>query len=100
MSQRNRSTAASGARPLIVAPFPRLLLLALIAGALMLVPVPGLAAPGPLRVLHVGQVGTPSARHAHALMRELGREAIWPWVTPSHPRSLSISRPSSPPCAS
>ena len=31
----------------------------------------------PLRVLFLGQEGTPSARHCHAAMRELGREAVW-----------------------
>jgi len=35
------------------------------------------AAPGPLRVLFLGKAGTPSADHAHVLMRELGRDAIW-----------------------
>jgi len=31
----------------------------------------------PIRVLFLGQEGTPSARHCHAVMRELGRDAIW-----------------------
>ncbi|MBL9125997.1 MAG: c-type cytochrome, partial [Verrucomicrobiales bacterium] len=35
------------------------------------------AAQGPIRVLHLGRDGTPSADHAHVLMRELGRDAIW-----------------------
>ncbi len=39
------------------------------------------AAPGPLRVLHIGREGSPSADHAHVQMRELGRDAIWFEVT-------------------
>jgi len=35
------------------------------------------AATGPIRVLHLGQAKTDSARHAHVWMRDLGREAIW-----------------------
>lgn len=35
------------------------------------------AAPSPIRVLHLGHDGSPSANHAHVLMRELGRDAIW-----------------------
>lgn len=35
------------------------------------------AASGPIRVLHLGKEGTPSAGHAHVLMRDLGRDAIW-----------------------
>ena len=46
-------------------------------GASLLTAVVAVAAPGPLRILHVGREGTPSAKHAHVLMRELGREAIW-----------------------
>ena len=35
------------------------------------------AATGPIRVLHLGKNGTDSAMHAHAIMRDLGRDAIW-----------------------
>ncbi len=35
------------------------------------------ASSGPIRILHYGPEGTASARHAHVLMRELGRDAIW-----------------------
>jgi putative membrane-bound dehydrogenase-like protein len=35
------------------------------------------AAPGPLRVLYLGQEGTPASKHCAALMSGLGREAIW-----------------------
>ena len=35
------------------------------------------AATGPIRVLHLGKEGTDSAKHAHAIMRDLGRDAIW-----------------------
>jgi putative membrane-bound dehydrogenase-like protein len=35
------------------------------------------AATSPIRVLHLGKDGTDSARHAHFLMRDLGRDAIW-----------------------
>jgi hypothetical protein len=35
------------------------------------------AATGPIRVLHLGKDATDSARHAHVLMRDLGRDAIW-----------------------
>ncbi len=35
------------------------------------------AAPGPLRVLFLGKEGTPAPKHCAALMRELGREAVW-----------------------
>ena len=35
------------------------------------------AATGPIRVLHLGKDGTDSAKHAHAIMRDLGRDAIW-----------------------
>jgi hypothetical protein len=35
------------------------------------------AATGPIRVLYLGKDGTDSARHAHVLMRDLGRDAIW-----------------------
>lgn len=35
------------------------------------------AATGPIRVLHLGQDGTDSAKHAHSIMRDLGRDAIW-----------------------
>ncbi len=31
----------------------------------------------PLRVLYLGQDGTPAARHCHTVMRELGRDAVW-----------------------
>ncbi len=31
----------------------------------------------PIRVLHIGKEGTDSAKHAHVLMREFGRDAIW-----------------------
>jgi putative membrane-bound dehydrogenase-like protein len=31
----------------------------------------------PLRVLYLGQAGSPSARHCHHAMRELGRDAVW-----------------------
>jgi putative membrane-bound dehydrogenase-like protein len=41
------------------------------------VPSPAQAAPGPLRVLYLGQAGTPSAKHCALLMQELGRDAIW-----------------------
>ncbi len=47
------------------------LLVALVATALTH------AATGPIRVLHLGKDGTDSARHAHVLMRDLGRDAIW-----------------------
>jgi putative membrane-bound dehydrogenase-like protein len=54
---------------------PRLLFMALLCASLG---SPLLAAStGPLRVLHLGLDGTDSARHAHVLMRELGRDAIW-----------------------
>ena len=35
------------------------------------------AATGPIRVLYVGAEGTEASRHAHVLMRDLGRDAIW-----------------------
>lgn len=35
------------------------------------------AATGPIRVLHLGDGTTNTARHAHVLMRDLGRDAIW-----------------------
>jgi hypothetical protein len=35
------------------------------------------AATGPIRVLHLGKDGTDSAKHAHSIMRDLGRDAIW-----------------------
>jgi len=31
----------------------------------------------PIRVLHIGKEGTDSVKHAHLLMREMGRDAIW-----------------------
>lgn len=31
----------------------------------------------PLRILYLGQEGTNATRHAHVLMRDLGRDAIW-----------------------
>ncbi|HEY1172415.1 MAG TPA: PVC-type heme-binding CxxCH protein [Verrucomicrobiae bacterium] len=31
----------------------------------------------PIRILHIGKEGADSAKHAHVLMRELGRDAIW-----------------------
>ncbi len=31
----------------------------------------------PIRVLFLGQEGTPASRHCHAVMRELGRDAVW-----------------------
>ena len=31
----------------------------------------------PLRILFLGAAGTNTTRHAHALMRDLGRDAIW-----------------------
>lgn len=37
----------------------------------------GAAETGPIRILHIGREGTDSAKHAHVLMRELGRDAIW-----------------------
>jgi putative membrane-bound dehydrogenase-like protein len=42
-----------------------------------LLPGTSKAAPGPLRVLHLGKDGSSSADHAHVLMRELGRDGIW-----------------------
>ena len=36
-----------------------------------------IAASGPIRVLFLGKQGTDSAKHAHVLMRDLGRDAIW-----------------------
>src|SRR5258708_1574397 len=35
------------------------------------------AAPGPLRILYLGKEGTAATQHAHVLMREFGRDAIW-----------------------
>lgn len=35
------------------------------------------AAAGALRILHLGKEGSASAAHAHVLMRELGRDAVW-----------------------
>lgn len=35
------------------------------------------ASANPIRVLHLGKEGTDSAKHAHVLMREFGRDAIW-----------------------
>ena len=35
------------------------------------------AAQGPIRILHLGKDGTDSAKQAHVLMRDLGRDAIW-----------------------
>ncbi|MCC7376214.1 MAG: c-type cytochrome [Verrucomicrobiales bacterium] len=43
----------------------------------LLAPLQGTAAEGPLCILHLGQDGTSSARHVHALMREFGRDALW-----------------------
>ncbi|HEY0551979.1 MAG TPA: hypothetical protein VGF13_20415, partial [Verrucomicrobiae bacterium] len=34
-------------------------------------------AEGPIRVLYLGKEGTDATRHAHVLMRDLGRDAIW-----------------------
>ena len=39
--------------------------------------LPAFAATGPIRVLHLGKDGTPAPRHAHVLMREMGRDAVW-----------------------
>jgi putative membrane-bound dehydrogenase-like protein len=35
------------------------------------------AAQGPVRVLYLGKEGSDATRHAHVLMRDLGRDAIW-----------------------
>jgi putative membrane-bound dehydrogenase-like protein len=35
------------------------------------------AAEGPIRVLYLGKEGADATRHAHVLMRDLGRDAIW-----------------------
>lgn len=35
------------------------------------------AAPGPIRVAYLGKEGTAAPKHCAALMRELGRDAIW-----------------------
>ena len=35
------------------------------------------AAPGPIRVLFLGQDGGDATKHCHVLMREFGRDAIW-----------------------
>src|SRR3954471_3212747 len=34
-------------------------------------------AAGPIRVIYLGQEGTPSSKHCALLMQELGRDAIW-----------------------
>jgi putative membrane-bound dehydrogenase-like protein len=36
-----------------------------------------LGAEGPIRVLYLGAEGTPASKHCAALMREMGRDAIW-----------------------
>ncbi len=48
-----------------------------VAAALLCPLVHAASAPGPLRILYLGADGTPSAKHAHVLMREFGRDAIW-----------------------
>ncbi len=49
-----------------------------LSGLFILITVAGVAAaPGPIRVLHLGKEESASARHCHVLMREFGREAIW-----------------------
>ncbi|MFM1770811.1 MAG: hypothetical protein RJA22_3340, partial [Verrucomicrobiota bacterium] len=53
----------------------RLLALAAL-GLLLSLPLHA-ASPGPIRVLYLGQEGTDASRHCHALMRDLGRDAIW-----------------------
>jgi putative membrane-bound dehydrogenase-like protein len=40
------------------------------------------AGPGPIRVLYLGKEGTTAPKHCHALMQELGRDAIWFDYTP------------------
>ena len=35
------------------------------------------AATGPIRILYLGKDGTNATGHCHALMRDLGRDAIW-----------------------
>jgi putative membrane-bound dehydrogenase-like protein len=54
-------------------------LLSALLGALLplALPVSSEAASGPLRVLFVGSEAAGSRQHVHALMRELGRDAIW-----------------------
>ncbi|MDB6172627.1 MAG: rane-bound dehydrogenase protein [Chthoniobacteraceae bacterium] len=51
-------------------PIPSLLLAAFLSSA-------AYAAPGPIRVLYLGNEGSPTAKHCAVLMRELGRDAIW-----------------------
>ncbi len=46
-------------------------------GCLLVTTALASAATGPIRVLHLGDGTTATTRHAHVLMRDLGRDAIW-----------------------
>lgn len=52
-------------------------ILSLLLVLLVASPTVSIAASGPLRVLFLGREDAGSRKHVHALMRELGRDAIW-----------------------